>query len=579
MAFKALVLEGNGERQEVFVNPQSVEAVITSMVVTNNTTSTATFIVYVGEDSYLIEKVLPNNKIIVSEKINIPISKSFSILLPENTNVAVSYMTQAIDASGLLSFAQTLVASLDKAAIIDEAPSANSTWTSAKIVEVIQASKVPTVSLDLPVYVNQVVPIRITNYNTYSSYTATSLLGNVAIFGDIIEYTCGSTSYNDVITVTCDTATVDIPIDVVDAPVSGVEWDPVTDTYTRTGAGSENDAHIAIASRMRRCVLDADGVVRYYLHPLDSTKRADGTDADLTGVSGDVMVEIPKFYYKYEAVEGKHHWSCSTEPLEGYTVHPAFIKEGVEVSYRYRNAYNVRDNGTTLISASGLYPTTQLPISQFRSKARSKGQGWSLLDWNLMHAIQVIYLVEFANFNIKDTIGMGRTTLSGGMLEDGSYYVLSGLSNKDGNATANRSDGDSSYETDYMTYRGIEHWYGHLWNFVDGVNVFDRNYYVSNTPSTYTNDKYDGDYSLLVKGGITNGYIKNYNNTAGGFIPSAVGGSQATYVGDYYYQNSASRIVVVGGYVSDGGAAGPFCLHAGYPSTVSSSGITAGLAF
>ena len=37
-----------------------------------------------------------------------------------------------------------------------------------------------------------------------------------------------------------------------------------------------------IQERMRRCVLNADGTVKYYLDPHDSTKKADGTQLSLT---------------------------------------------------------------------------------------------------------------------------------------------------------------------------------------------------------------------------------------------------------------------------------------------------------
>jgi len=70
----------------------------------------------------------------------------------------------------------------------------------------------------------------------------------------------------------------------------GVEWNPTTDTYTRTGEASGTAVGTsypgAIQIQMRRCVLNADGTVKYYLHPTDSTKKADGSAAIINGTDG-----------------------------------------------------------------------------------------------------------------------------------------------------------------------------------------------------------------------------------------------------------------------------------------------------
>ena len=92
---------------------------------------------------------------------------------------------------------------------------------------------------------------------------------------------------------------------------------------------------------MRRCLLLDNGTVNYYLDPTDSTKKADGTAANLIGADGQVMVEIPKFWSR-RVVEGTiTTWYVSDTARTGFTVHPAFIKNGVEVNFRYYSAYDV----------------------------------------------------------------------------------------------------------------------------------------------------------------------------------------------------------------------------------------------
>ena len=63
------------------------------------------------------------------------------------------------------------------------------------------------------------------------------------------------------------------------------------------------------------------------------------------------------------------------------------------------------------------------------------------------------------------------------------------------------------------------------------------------------------------------------------FYPTAVGGSETTYIPDYAYYSSGWRVLLVGGGWSDGGAAGLFCFYAGNASSGSSSGVGARLLF
>ena len=116
-----------------------------------------------------------------------------------------------------------------------------------------------------------------------------------------------------------------------------LEWDATADTYVTTSSGVLANIH----GNMKRCVLNSDGTVNYYLDPTDSTLKADGvTPSVLNGSDGNVMVEIPKFWYKYTRSSANNIWEIADGPAEGFTLHPAFIKAGVEVSHRYISAYD-----------------------------------------------------------------------------------------------------------------------------------------------------------------------------------------------------------------------------------------------
>lgn len=356
--------------------------------------------------------------------------------------------------------------------------------------------------------------------------------------------------------------------------VYGVNWNPTTDTYERTGiaAGVALSTSYAgvIQTKMKRCVLNADGTVKYYLSATDSTKKADGSAAIIDGTDGNVMVEIPKFWYKYENVGGVHKWLISDTTQTGYEVHPAFIRGGVEKSFRYYCAYQGYTLGTKLISGSGRVPTASKTRATFRTEAAANGTGWSQIDWNLLIAVQLLYLVEYANFNTQAMLGQGIT--SGSV-----YTAVTGSSNSLGNV----SSPSTNTSTQFMSYRGIENWYGQIYKFIDGVNVKERVYYVNNNPATFADDVFTGDYiNTGITSVTTSGYVKNLVASGKGFVASDTsGGSDSTFVPDYFYQNTGIRIMYVGGSAGNGAGAGGFYLRASSGASYSVADFGSGLSF
>jgi len=400
----------------------------------------------------------------------------------------------------------------------------------------------------------------------------------------------------------------------------GVTWDEdnTSPTLTRTGAlagiaaaSSPGNAALSIQSAMRRCVLNDAGAVVYYLCGTDSTKMEDcSTASDLTGASGQVMVDIPKFAYKYSyvAATNVHSWSISSVLLPGYEWHPAFYKDGSWVDHRYIGAYEgigyddsvsayidcgtgAADNwsGTTidvandkLGSVSGFAPMMDETRDEFRDIALNRGAGWRQQDYYLTSAVQLLYLVEYASFYSQSVIGMGRTELSGGTWVKDSYIGVTGKSNADGNATANTGGNTNDA---YMSYRGIENFYGNLYQWIDGFNIYDNIPYVSNTETDFA-DGTDSNYTRLTDtggSGITlyngNDYQSTLEQTKGGFLPSAGGGATNTYITDYYYQSGGWRVAGLGGNANGGSQAGFFSWYLDTTSGVRSSSISGRVAY
>jgi len=367
----------------------------------------------------------------------------------------------------------------------------------------------------------------------------------------------------------------------------GVSWDESADTYARTEdtlgeavSTTLSDALLPIQANMKRCVINDSGVVQYYLDASDSTLKEDGTTAsNLDGTDGQVMVQIPKFWYKYGYAGTTHTWEVSTTEIDGYSVHPAFIKNGETVDYRYIGAYEGIgwDNGTTayidcgtaaannwaggaidlandkLSSVSGKAPMMDETRAEFRAIAANRGTGWRQQDFDLVSAIQLLYLVEYADWDSQSMIGEGRTALSGGTWVKDSYIGVTGKSNGDGNGT-NSVGGNTNNA--YMTYRGIENFFGNIWKWVDGININANVPYVSNTDTNFADDTATNYTALGITLANANGYPVSLEQQARGFLPSAVGGSSSTYLTDYYWQGAGWRVVMLGVDAATGALAG-----------------------
>jgi len=83
---------------------------------------------------------------------------------------------------------------------------------------------------------------------------------------------------------------------------------------------------------MRGCLLRDDGTVNYYLRATNWAYKEDGvTSSNLTGTDGQVMIEIPKFWYRYAYSGTTHTYEVSPVPLTGFKVHEMFMTTGTGI--------------------------------------------------------------------------------------------------------------------------------------------------------------------------------------------------------------------------------------------------------
>lgn len=115
------------------------------------------------------------------------------------------------------------------------------------------------------------------------------------------------------------------------------------------------------------------------------------------GSNGEVLTLIPEFYYKHFIENGYEYFYITRGDAEGYTKSKEFSIGRYEMS---------------IIDGVGHSFSGQVPSSTFvtetRNSARATGDGFGLMDHRYF-VIQMLYLVEYADFNSQEKLGKGMT--------------------------------------------------------------------------------------------------------------------------------------------------------------------------
>lgn len=135
-------------------------------------------------------------------------------------------------------------------------------------------------------------------------------------------------------------------------------------------------------------------------------------------------------------------------------------------------------------------------------------------------------------------------------------------------AASSGSVGSNSSARFPMMYRGIENVWGNVWQFVDGVNVFEsggvHKSWVCADADDYASNLFAAPYEeLSYANSSADGYTVEMgldpDRPFANFPANITGGGATVYYSDYYYRSTGQRIAFVGGAWVDGSAAGLSC--------------------
>lgn len=388
----------------------------------------------------------------------------------------------------------------------------------------------------------------------------------------------------------------------------GIEWDSTVSNPKPTRIGKmELHQSLPVQSLMRRCLLNDDGAVNYYLHANDSTKRDNGAAANLTGADGQYMVEMPDTYVRFETDGTKNRALISTQALPGFHLWRKDYISAVEATVQrstttlaavvstdadYRGGNNDATRDGTYRTMLGM-PATSISLTNFRAYARKRGSTeWNCNVYQTHRKMWWLYAIEYANFNCQDTfnaaltedgyrqggLGSGVTTIASGTWSShNGYYPLvpcgttNSLGNHSGTVDYTVKNAD---DTDLITfavpsYRGVENPFGHIWKWTDGCKCLIQSeasgglseFYVCDEPANFTSS---GTANYQLRGVLPRkeGYVKALVlGEDGEIMPLEIGAGSTTYFCDYFYTSIptsgvSERGVLFGGLALNGAYAG-----------------------
>lgn len=397
----------------------------------------------------------------------------------------------------------------------------------------------------------------------------------------------------------------------------GVEWDVTSSSPAVTRIGNLSlHRSLPIHNRMKGCLLDDNGDVVKYLDPTDWTHEV------RDGSQGQVMVELPEYYRKFETEGNKRRIKISEYPIPGYhkvkkvycSAYEAALDRTnnklasvVNLSTQYRGGQNTSSWDGTFRSLLGR-PVTNVSRTNFRTYARNRKA--NSYEWNcyvnfIHEEIYYLFMIEYATRNTQaaynaalDANGFHQGGLGEGVSTVGSAnhnpdhagdptenwntfngynpFVPCGWTDSLGNGTGQveysvQDDTTGAWEDQMVPrYRGIENPFGHIWKWTDGINVMikpadDANptsdVYVCQDPSKFNDSNYNG-YTLAGQEARSEGYVKEiiFGNE-GCLMPKTVGGGSSSDFCDYHYTNIPTSTTLRGvrfGGSADDGASDGF---------------------
>lgn len=508
--------------------------------------NTADVYIYNSEGTWVQGNSIPTTE--AGHKVNITTIANATITLTDGTNT----YTATADDTGAATIENVPAGTYTLTAEIDDAESDSTTL----VVSDFSATEDSFATLTISASDNTTITVTDGTITKTLEYTGTPIVQYVSL--GTWDLSCVIDGTEITRTVSVDSYTNQNVV-LVSAVTVARYVDFTTNTTTLTG---DPDTH-PVYMNINRCNVSDNGTINAYYGDVSYTED---------GSNGQVMVKIPKFYYKVTPDENggldgvnirKCTWEISNQAQAGFTLHPAFYDaSGNEIDYflygafdgvgqnsqgTYGTAYNTTSDKLSSVAGSSYLPTNSMTRATARTMATNRGTGWYSAGVKQTMAVLMLFAVEYG-FNSQIAVGQGVVSVSA------ATYA--------GQTTGNITSGTQDDNTTPVNWRGIENLWGNIFDWIDGLNINDRVPYfcntytfVDNTSTNYTQISFSlpSSYYITAFGyDSTNDWVLLPSESSSTANPTGP-------IGDRIVSNSGWCVTPLGGawnYISNAGA---FC--------------------
>lgn len=301
-----------------------------------------------------------------------------------------------------------------------------------------------------------------------------------------------------------------------------------------------------------------DGIMQAkQLQDTNGTLYLDGSTADLTGGEGDVMMKLPKFYYKAWQ-EATNKWRIDffyRELPNAYEFSDYKEWDGKDFIGVYES-YVLNSN---LHSWSNATVTTSVSQSNFKTYASNRGNGYTLVKWKHHCMMAFLFYAFYLNTNCQLICGKGTSAQKPTGQSD-----LLGMEDTVASVNGNSQS---------VNFWGLENWWGNRGEWIDNITKKSSNSY----------SVIEDDMSSTTYSGVTldaDGWVSRLNVGANlGVAPYAASASESTGFCDRLLANTSNNTIFCRSWYGNGTECGLVFLYLRMGATEVSNLIGSRLAY
>jgi len=340
--------------------------------------------------------------------------------------------------------------------------------------------------------------------------------------------------------------------------------------------------------------------------------QSDWSGETVDGSAGQLMLQIPKHYFKSEINGTIHKKLISQYPLAGFIEIPMMYVSAekatvdrtdpntpklcsvVNTSPEFRGGQNIADWDNTYRTLLGK-PAANISLTNFRQYARNRGNGtaWNCHIYLAQRVLYWLFVTEYATLNsqkafnaAKDANGYMQGGLGPGVsdwngdawLAYNNYNPLipCGYMLEYGNQSAVKNynvldaDGNILHTFSVNSYRGVQSPFADIWDWVDGILINVQSdaaggvstCYITDDPAKFSSSDFS-QYTELSNTPRADSWIKTiFDDKQGNIICKTEGGSSTSYYCDFYWGTElpatgvSLRGVLFGGRATNGSLCG-----------------------